>query len=85
MNPRTMPLVRVLLRVPGGGEYERVWTMDDPPPGPEVMNELVSHVTNPRKSWSHPQDPITHTGDIKPDHEDAVWELLGGDTGGGEA
>jgi hypothetical protein len=74
MNPDpTMVVVRFTL--PNGELLEQSWKMSEAHPV-GFVNEVLPHVTNPRKDWPHPQDPITYSADVKPGHEAAVRAWL---------
>lgn len=59
-EPFTRPVVRVELTLPGGEVLAREWSINDFPP--EV--EIQPWMGNPRRSWDHPQDPITYKADV---------------------
>lgn len=55
------------LQVEGGDDFERM--LREGPP---------DWLTNPNRSWPHPQDPITFTGDVRPGFEAAARALAEG-------
>jgi hypothetical protein len=73
-DPLTRPVVRVELYLPSGEMLAREWTIGEKPP--EV--EMQSWMTNARRSWDHPQDPITDKADVPEDRTDEARDWLTG-------
>ena len=62
-----------------GSQEERTWSMadfDGGAPAPTV--DLQDWMVDPRRSWEHPQDPITHSTLVAPGREDEARAWLAG-------
>ena len=74
-DPSTMPVVRVVFTLADGTVLQRDWTMHEPPPR-VLMEGPPEWLGNARRTWDHPQDPVTLTGDVDAGHEAEARELL---------
>lgn len=68
-DPMTLPLIRIELSCADGSVIEREWNLAGGVPPAGAMDDAPSFLSNLRKVWDHPQDPITHMADVKPGHE----------------
>lgn len=66
-DPMTIPVVKVSWRLADGSFVERSWSLNDGPPKPFPPPPFIR---SPRRTWVHPQDPVTLLGDVEPGFED---------------
>ena len=82
-DPLTSPVQRIELTLADGERLVREYTMatisEAPPflrPGHARDGTIPEWLTNPRKHWDHPQDPVTFTADVVAGHEDEARTAL---------
>jgi hypothetical protein len=68
----------VKLTCADGSVLERSYGVADEPPS--FVGLRPHWITNPDRSWVHPQSPILLTGNVKPGFEDEARSALGIDT-----
>lgn len=79
-DPWTIPVVRVELTLADGTLLARDWTMVEQ----EDLTRLRSRMDGPpewltdqRRVWDHPQDPVTFKARVREGHEAEARVLLG--------
>jgi hypothetical protein len=73
-----MPVVRVEFELADGTLLVREWTMSEARSVPDELKSPPTWLENPRRSWDHPQDPITMKGRVRPGFEAEARALLEG-------
>jgi hypothetical protein len=74
-DPLTIPVMRVEFTFPNGDVFERDYTIATASEAPAFLRPgggdtaPPDWLDNPRREWSHPQDPVTFRGDVKPGRE----------------
>lgn len=68
----------IALTCADGSVLERSYGVDDEPPA--LLMNRPAWITNPGRSWVHPQSPVLLTGEVKPGFEDEARSALGIDT-----
>jgi hypothetical protein len=73
-DPNTQPLIRVELKLADGSTLEREWTMRTLVGKDASLKAALeappAWLESPRRSWDHPQDPITYRGSVRSGSED---------------
>jgi hypothetical protein len=74
-----MPVLRLALTFPDGTLRKRDWSTRDIREGsnPSILHTPPPWLLNPKRSWPHPQDPVTLSGDVPAGREKDAEALLG--------
>jgi hypothetical protein len=73
------PVIRLELKRPGGKLLlVREWAQEAAPTIEQMENFPEGSLTDRRKKWDHPQDPVTHSATITEGSDEAVQEWLRG-------
>ncbi len=78
-DPLLRPLLRLHLVLHSGEELTHDWTManlDMGQPAPDMDALHRDWMLEPRKVWTHPQDPVTHSALVAEGHEDDARKLM---------
>lgn len=79
-DPMTNPAVAVEFRLEGGGVLAASWSLSEDDDTLRRVLDAVSAIPewldNPLKSWPHPQDPVTFSGDVRPGREVEAREFV---------
>lgn len=62
-----VPLIEVRVVFRDGSQESRYWLPDDPHPD---LAEIPDWAVEPRKSWSHPRDPVVFSMLVAPGRDD---------------
>lgn len=73
-DPKLMAVVRFEAHLANGEVLAREWTMAEAPSA--TLNVVPDWGQNPRKTWPHPQDPVTLKVDVIPGREDEARAAL---------